>query len=367
MLPYSFIGAGTYTNAATALPTRVPLSDKPDWFFLRDITIGSTTAGWGGGTGGPPVTTYAALPQVSSEWFSTMAPGSFLQTGQAASAAGAAALYPTQGTANGFTFIDPSNPPTFASLPITSTINHTTWVVGMTNTGNIAVGDIVRIINPTGMLQAGGITAQVTAVTANTSITLGYIATAVTNGANFTADATGGSIQKFIPQLFYPKELQVLEITQATQAKVYFARPNDFTPGEIVDFNIPSTYGMTQLTFLTRQPGGAARVLVSTNTATESSITIDVNTTGFTAFAYPTSAGSIGKVSPPFCFPAGSGIVPLNGSATVPQSPPGTNLQDAFDNRNQYYMYIGSSVVGANSATMQWMAFKADYGNLSNA
>jgi hypothetical protein len=368
MLPYSFIGAGTYTNAATALPTRVPLSDVPDWFFLRDITIGSTTAGWGGGTGNPgPVTTYAALAQVSSEWFSSMAPGSFLQTGQAASAAGAAALYPTQGSTGGFTFVDLSHPPTFAALPITSTINHTTWVIGMTNTGTIQVGDIVRLINPTGMRQAASIVAQVTAVTANTSITLGYIATAVSNGANFTADATGGSILKLIPQMFYPKKLQVMEITQATEAKVYFAQPNDFTPGEIVDFNIPVLYGMTQLSFLTSQPGGAPRVLSVTNTATESSITLDINTTGFTPFAYPTSAGSVGKESPPFCFPAGSGVVPLNGNPNVPVSPPGTNLQDAFDNRNQFYMYIGSNVVGANSATMQWMAFKADYGNLSNA
>jgi hypothetical protein len=367
MLPYSFIGAGTYTNAAAALPTRVPLSDRPDWFFLRDITIGSATAGFGGGTGAPgPVTTYAALPQVSSEWFSSMIPGSFLQTGQAASAAGAAALYPTQGSVNGFTFVNQAFPPTFTKLAFTA-INQTTWVVLMANTGNIQVGDYVKLTGLTGMLQAAGIVAQVTAVTVNTSITLGFIASAVTAGASFTAASTGGFVQKFYPNAFYPKKQQVLFITQANQAVVYFAQPNDYTPGEIVDFNIPSTYGMTQLNFRTGMPRGAARVLSVVNTATTSSITIAVNTTGFTAFAYPTSAASVGAASPPFCFPAGSGVVPLNGSPTVPQSPPGTNLQDSFDNKNQYYMYIGSAVVGANLATMQWMAFKADYGNLSNA
>jgi hypothetical protein len=30
-------------------------------------------------------------------------------------------------------------------------------------------------------------------------------------------------------------------------------------------------------------------------------------------------------------------------------------------------MYLGSAVVGANSAIMQWTAWKADYGNLTNA
>ncbi len=360
MLPYSFIGSGIYTNAASALPISIPLNDKPDFFEVRDLT------NWGANGAG----SFTAVPALQS-WICLqgMANGSYKQMGQVAVATTAASTQLTSGTVNGFTFIDNSNPPTFSINSTVTAINHTTWVVSMTDTHtqNLQVGDIVRLINPTGMQQAGGITAQITAVTLDTSITLGYIATAVTNGANFTADATTAKILKYYPQQFYPKELQVMEITQATQAKVYFARPNTFTPGEIVDFNIPATYGMTQLTFRTSLPGGAPRVLVVTNTATESSITLDIDTTGFTAFAYPTSAGSVGKASPPFCFPAGSGIVPLNGSATVPQSPPGTNLQDAFDNRNQYYMYLGSAVVGANSATMQWIAWKADYGNLSNA
>lgn len=357
MLPYSFIGCGTYTNAASALPTTVALNDTPDYFMVRDTTNWGVTNG-----------TYSAIAALESWiYLPTMAAGSFRQMGQSAVATAAASLYATQGTSDGFTFINSTNPPTFSSLSITSTIDKTTWVVGMTNTGSIAVGDWVRIINPTAMLQAGGIVAQVTAVSANSSITLGYIATAVSNGANFTSNATGGSILKFFRGKFYPKKLQIMHVSSATQAKVYFAEKNDYTPGEMVDFNVPTTYGMIQLSFLTKQSRGPARVLTVTNSATESSITLDLDTTGFTAFAYPTSAGSVGKASPPFCFPAGSGIIPASGSATIPQQPPGTNLQDAFDNLNQYYMYIGSSVVGANSAVMQWMAFKADYGNLTNA
>jgi hypothetical protein len=353
MLPFSFIGTGTYTNAASALPTTVALSAKPDYFMVRDIT------NYGAASNAAGMVEAWTYP-------STMAAGAYRGTGMTNAAAASNTFYGLTGTSNGFTFIDGSNPPTFASLTGT-TIDKTTWVVSMTNTGSIAVGDTVRVINPVGMLQAGGITAQVTAVSVNTSITLGYMATAVTNGANFTSNATACSILKYIPGQFYPKASQVIHITQATQAKVYFSKPNTFTPGEIVDFDIPSTYGMTQLTFRTGFAGGAPRVLVVTNTATESSITLDLDTSGFTAFSYPTSAGSVGKASPPSCFPAGSGVVPASGSATVPQSPPGTNLQDAFDNRNQYYMYIGSSVVGANSAVMQWTAFKADFGNLSNA
>jgi hypothetical protein len=356
MLPYSFIGSGSYVNAASALPTTVALSDKPDYFMVRDVT------NWGAAS-----TAVAAM----ESWIypNTMAAGSYRGLGLISAAAGSNYTYGTTGTTNGFTFIDPSNPPTYSVNSTVTAINHTTWVVSMsdTHTQNLQVGDTVRLINPVGMLEAGGITAQITAVTLDTSITLGYITTAVTAGVSFHADGTTASVLKYIPGQFYPKELQVMYISQATQAKVYFARPNSFTPGEIVDFNIPVTYGMINMSFRTSLPGGAPRVLVVTNTATESSITLDLDTTGFPAFVYPLSAKTLGAASPPFCFPAGSGVVPFNGSSTVPQSPPGTNLQDAFDNRNQYYMYIGSSVVGANSATMQWTAWRADYGNLSNA
>lgn len=352
MLPLSFIGQGTYINGATLATINVPLNDRPDWFFVKDIT------NWG-------AQTTAANP-IYSEWFSNMATGSYLALGQPSSTGTGVTTYTSRGTSGGFTFYNQGNPPTFSNLAQTG-ITNTTFVVTMANTGSIAVGDYVRLINPAGQLQLGGLVAQVTAVTTNTSITLGYIATAVSAGLTVGAASTSGFIKKFIPNKFYPKQKQILYVSQATQAKVYFASQNDFTPGELVDFQIPTAFGMTQLNGLTAKTIGPARVLVVTNSATESSITLDRDTTGYTAFNYPTSATIQLGGSPPVCMPAGSGIVPLNGSATIPQSPPGTNLQDAFDNRNQYLMQIGTSACGIASATMQWFAFKADYTNLSNA
>jgi len=105
-----------------------------------------------------------------------------------------------------------------------------------------------------------------------------------------------------------------------------------------------------------------------TNSATVSSITIDVNTSGFTAFQFPISAAFAGGASPAVCMPAGSGVVPLNGSATLVASPPGTQLGDAFDNLSQYVMNIGTSAVGVANASMQVFAFKADFVNgITNA
>jgi hypothetical protein len=353
MLPYSFIGGGTYTSTGSAF--NVALNDQPDWFFVKDLT------NWGKAT--------TADAAIYAEWFSSMALGSYLGLGQPSSTGAGITTYATQGASNGFTFINSAKPPLIGSLAGTA-ITNTTFVDSMANTGSIAVGDIVRLINPTGMQQLGGIVTQVTAVTSNMSITFGYIATAVAAGLVIAAPATTNTVLKFYPGQFYPRAQQILYITQATQAKVYFARPNTCTPGQLVDFTIPSTYGTAwaALSYATRRPGGAYRVLSVTNTATESSIVLNLNTSGIgTAFAYPSSATAAGMASPPICEPAGSGIVPLNGSATIPQTPPGTNLQDAFDNLNQYYMNIGSSVVGASGSTMQYFAFKADYLYLSNA
>lgn len=349
MLPYSFIGKWDYTNPATPVAVNIPITDRPDYVIVKNLT------NWGDTT---------AITALESEWFSSMAQGSYIGKSQTVTTD---ALATTSGTSGGFTFIDQTNPPTFAKVAMTA-VNGTTFVVLTGTTTGISVGDFVRLINVVGAHELSSILFQVTAVNAGVSITLGMAATAASAGWTI-ANGTTGFYQKVYPNFMYPSLRQVLFVTQATQAKVYFGRPNDFTPGELVDFQIPTPYGMTQLSNLTANPRGAARVLQTINSATESSIVLDLDTTGFTAFAYPTSANFAGGNSPAVCFPAGSGVVPAGasatviGSATIPQSPPGTNLVDAFDNRAQYVMNLGLSVVGAASAHMVVMAFKADFNN----
>src|SRR5277367_1168000 len=362
MLPYSFIGSWSYTNAATPVAQNIPMTAKPDWVFVKDLTI------WG-------AQSTAANP-IYSESFSSMAAGSYLALGQPSSTGAGVTTYASQGTSGGFTFINQTNPPTFTKVAVT-TVNGSTFVVATGTTTGISVGDTVRLVNIVGGQQISGPNLyQVTAVSAGVSITLGYAASAATAGL-VVANATTGYYQKVYPSQFLPNTLPVAYITQASQAVVYFFRQNPYIPGELVDFQIPTPYGMTQLSYLTGKsgsgpfssnPSGAARVLSVTNSSTVSSITIDVDTTGFAAFQFPTSAAFAGGASPAVCIPAGSGVVPLAGSATIPASPPGTSLADAFDNRAQYIMNIGLSAVGVANANMVVMAFKADFVNgITNA
>lgn len=356
--PYAFYECGTYVNAATPVAQNIALTDRPTKFRVTDITD------WG--------TASAAFPALESEWLRSMPQGSYLQIGQISAVAGSNYLYPSQGSSGGFTFIDQSNPPVFSKVAVTG-IDATTFVVSTGTTTGISVGDTVRLINIGSMLQFSGYNLYtVTAVSAGVSITLGLAATAKTAGMQSAVSGTSGFYQKVYQSKFYPHGLPVAYITQATQAVVYFFSPNDYTPGELVDFQIPTPYGMVQLSNLTARsgsgpfdsnPSGAARVLSVTNTSTQSSIVIDIDTTGFTPFVQPTTGTFASGPSPANCFPAGSGVVPLLGSPTVPLSPPGTNLLDAFDNRSQYVMNIGLSVVGAASATMFWEAWRADHFN----
>lgn len=338
MLPFQVIDGGSFTSDST-LAKQLALSDQPDLFWIRNRTA------WGDD---------AAETSVESWYRKGMAGGS----AQTADQAVTTGILSTEAvTSGGFTFIDTANPPTFTGLATTAiTGNAGTFVVTMANTGSISVGDWVRLYGTTGELQIAGYTFQVTAVTANTSITLGYMASAVSAGslAVFAADATAGTVKKYIPNRMYPRWSYIAMITQATQAVVYFTGKNDYTPGEILSFRVPSEFGMLEMNDV------QARVLSVTNSATVSSVTLDWDTSGYSTYAFPTSAVAAAGVSPAVAVPSSSGVVPDNGSATIPQVPEGTNLRDSFDNRNKFIMDIGSNVITSSGAIYDWIAVRYD-------
>ena len=333
MLPYQVIDGGSFTSTSV-LAKQVALSDRPDLVWVRNRSA------WGDD---------AAETSVESWWRRGMPDASAQTTDQDVTTG---ALTSEAVTTGGFTFIDTANPPLYAALATSGTdVDRTTYVVTMSNTGSIAVGDYVRLYGTTGMLQIAGYSFQVTAVSVNSSITLGYMAS---GGQVMAADATAGFVKKFIPNRMYPRWAYIANISQATQAVVSFTAKNDYTPGELLSFRVPSEFGMLEL------DEKQARVLSVTNSATVSSVTLDLNTSGYTAFAFPTSAVAAAGVSPAVAVPSASGVVPDNGSATVPQEPPGTNLRDAFDSRNKYVLDMGSNVVTSAESVYDWVAMRFD-------
>ncbi len=355
MLPYQMIAGGRFTLTTALISAGVNVEcqsqNPPDFIFAKSIT------GWG-----------EASDAQAIEWWWERSMGNGYANGILQSSEGSTPQLPAMTSyrlpATGSTAVDAisvwdtANPPMYAALAGTVISGIAgTFIVTMANTGTIAVGDYVRLYNVTGEQQISGYTFQVTAVTANTNITLGYMAS---SGITFAADASAVQVVKYIPNRMYPRWRYIANITKAQQAVVYFTAKNDFTPGEIVSFRVSSDFGMDEIN------NKQARVLSVTNSATVSSITIDLDTTGYTTFAFPTSAVAAAGTSPAVVVPSSSGVVPFNGSATVPQQPPGTNLLDAFDNRNVRIIRFGAALwnVSAHTADAEdiwmWAAFKYD-------
>lgn len=349
MLPYQMVAGGKFTLTSALISSGLNLEcnsqNPPDFVVLKSLT------GWG-----------EASDAQAIEWFWEKSMSQGTAKGILQASEGSTPQVPAMSSyfisSNGISTYDTANPPSFAALATTAIAGNTgTFVVTMANTGSISVGDYVRLYNTTGELQIAGYSFQVTAVTANVSITLGYMAS---SGTTFAAAATAGSVLKYIPNRMYPRQKFIANITQAAQAVVYFTESNDFTPGEIVSFRVSSAFGMDEIN------NRAARVLSVTNSATVSSITLDLDTSGYTAFSFPTSAVAAAGVSPAMCVPSSSGVVPLNGSATVPQQPPGTNLLDSYDNRNIRVIHLGPGLFNVSGhvsdAEDVWMyqAYKYD-------
>jgi hypothetical protein len=353
MLPYQMIAGGRFTlsiagGVTAAVNVECQGQNPPDFIITRSVLNWAETTD---------------AQSIEWWWEKSMSQGTARGLLQASAANGAATVTTATVATNGISTFDTANPPSFAALATTAITGNTgTFVVTMASTGSIQVGDYVRLYNTTGELQIAGYTFQVTAVTVDTSITLGYMASAVSAGglATFAAAATAGSVLKYIPNRMYPRRKNIAMITKATQAVVYFTMKNDFTPGEIVSFRVSSDFGMVQIN------NKAVRVLSVTNSATVSSITIDLDTSAYTTFVFPLSAVAAAGVQSAQCVPASSGVVPNSGSATVAQQPPGTNLLDSFDDRNTRIIQFGPgcfdfpSFGGSDGDTWMWQAFRYD-------
>lgn len=338
--------SGSFTSAASVARHDVELPQgQPDYFRLRNRTA------WGDD---------AAETSVESNWWRGMAADAAQTVDQAVTSG---AMSTEAVTTGGFRFIDTANPPTFAELAATAITNAEPAVVSMASTGSIAVGDVVRISDSTAMLQISSYDFQVTAVTANTNITLQVDASA------FAAAATAANVRLFVPSRLYPRYRYIvpfqdaLGISTATQALVCTSVDHDFTVGEKVTFRVGTSYGMSEInnvvgTVLSigTMGEGAAYTVVSDGTAVNA-LRVDIDTSGFTAFAFPTSAAFAAGLTPAVILPAGTG--PQSGA-----NPPLVPTTAAYDNRSRYLMRCGTNTITSASAIYDWEAL---YSNMNTA
>lgn len=235
-------------------------------------------------------------------------------------------------TTNGFTAYDDANPISYASQTITSITQASSAVVTVTSHG-YSTGDYVRFSNVTGMRQIDGYLFQITVTGANTF-------TIPLNTSGFAAAATGGSVRKVQrPSIMQPADVRITAITQATSAVVSTAVPHGLSVGAYVTFRVPSAYGMTQIDSVVGRVTAVGSTL---------SYTVNVDSSAFTAFAFPTSASVASTpVTPAQALPVGEQTV----------------LTNSEYNAGVIGLQLGTDVVGASSDVVYYVAYKGQVSN----
>lgn len=164
------------------------------------------------------------------------------------------------------------------------------------DTTGLATGSIVRL-KGTNQYDLNGIDFTVDSVVASTSFDL---ANTLATAPGSTAGASG--YYKLVAptleiyNMFRPAVRNIGKITQATQAVVTTLVDHNFEDGSLIRFSIPSEYGMVEL-------DGLVGTVVSQTAGT---FTVDIDTTGFSAFTYPTATVAASAISPAIANPIGA-------------------------------------------------------------
>lgn len=191
----------------------------------------------------------------------------------------------------GFTLFDPSGqsagaqPLVGPAIATTATTNATQPVVSTANTAGIFPGTMVRLSN-TAQTDVNGVDMVVSSVTANTSFTLLFASNAL---ANVPGAIGGAGFYRIINTnaLFYPRRRIITDITQSTVPIVSTAIAHGLCAGQAIRFNIPAVSGMIQLN---ATPANNYMTATITAVVDDYSFVINIDTTTFTAFTYPTIA-----------------------------------------------------------------------------
>lgn len=367
----TILGQGLVTVGSTVVNQVIQVPSGADWVSVRNYTQ------WG--VSGPGS---GQLIGVEYFWQYGMPTGSvFVKFNQASGNNITFDLL----TSGGVTLYDPTGQNTNAQpamgnpVATTATTNATRPVVSTANTAGLAVGSVVRLSN-TAQSDVNGIDMVVSAVTTNTSFEL-----LTANNALATAPGVvgGAGFYRIInyPAYFYPRRRVITNITQASNAQVSTSIAHGLTVGQAVRFNIPSVSGMVQLNANYANNGVPLAAFVE-SVVDDYTFTININTTGFTAFTYPTVAqqpSSFPEVTPfgedmATSLSSTAGQVPTIGGLQIPNTQTGY-LADAKVNTGFLGLILGTggttveqsaSVSGpagfAAADQLFWVAGKSTYG-----
>lgn len=350
-MPFTILTGGSYTSTGANQP--IPLPSSADYFRTWNITQLALTG----------------TVCVGGEWFGSKfgSGASNANDGVRWRKAGSSVIqidtFATATASNGFTYLTslPNVEPQAANA-ITAITAANPAVVSQTNTYNN--GDILRLYGTTGMLQIQGMDFQISSASGSGYTLLGLPATA-SNG--FAAAATAGFTRRvgttlLAPLAVNPEMMYITNISQATQAVVSTSVDPSlyYSVGMEVHFSVPKSFGMTQINQLTGTIVAVNAVAATANIGAYN-ITVNINSSAFSAFAFPASTLS----------PTASLFATFAPAGASTQFNPVTNTFTGYDFNLQPFrtanltplMIIGggaASAGGANLDVINWMAYKLE-------
>lgn len=312
MSTLTLLASGSYTSDAAARTITLP--SQVDYFKVTNRSL------WG--------TNPAAV--VQSFWYRGYAAGQAKTFTESGAGVLSATLVAAGG--QGFTEVDQTSLAPGALVATGTAISQANPAV-VSDATSPAVNDIVRIMNTTGMLQIAGMDFTVTAVTGGVNFTFGYL-----NSAGFAAAATNADYRIIPAARYQPARRFITGITAAASAVITLSVTHNYTVGDIVTVRVPTGWGMIEIDGL---QGEVTAVSTANNT-----ITVDIDSSAFTAFAFPTSAIAAAGINFPEVTPVGEIA---------------TQLDQPTDNQSLFGIRLGTTVVGANTNVMDWEAWGRDY------
>jgi hypothetical protein len=248
-------------------------------------------------------------------------------------------------TSGGFTLLNTADPQTPGPALTGTTYTAATKIFTTAGTGTLVDGDIVEVYNVTGALQLSGYQFTVDQVTANTSFRIPYGPAGAVNGTAVTY-----RVIKNQP-MYYPRRLFITAITQATSAVVTFSVTHNLTVGQRIVFGVvPAMYGMTQISGL--------RGLITAINTTNNTVTVDIDSSAFTAFAFPLTATAATPHTLPSAVPFGDGPNPASNPLGNQDVLDGATRNTAI--RGMYLAAGANSPAGINGDLIYWRAWKAE-------
>lgn len=220
--------------------------------------------------------------------------------------------------ANAITDVSAANPP----------------VVTANNTAGLADYDTIRFGDLPGAAQFAGIDFTVDTINPNVSFRLPFAPQIVGTGAIL------GTYSKVVaPDAFYPRRKYISKISQANPGVITTTSYHEYTVGQKIRIHVPAEYGMTEI--------NGMQATITAISAANATITTDINTAGFTAFAWPLTAVALAGVTAAHIVPVGEdGLYNLS-------------LDDRVNNTSTRYMMLAGGADGpggANNDVMYWRA-----------